>query len=377
MPRFTLSQLFMAVSLLAILLAFSTMQGYARVFSEVNSLSFSPDGSKLIVDHLSAVDAEVPHKGYVRNRVRSLKIVNVFTATSTVLKTERVDGVGVSFRRRGNADAIFHPVANQVVDREYSGTKILIHTLDSNNKTFIFPNTSRDPQLFSFSDTGKLFAVLYINSLAVWGTHKNEYTAVTPVEFDCSFFGNMIFLPDESKLIFASDAIAPFIQICDLERKTHRAIEMEPRTIISIAAIDNNSFLMTSSQGVQQYDLDGKLLQTFDNNGTRCNCDVSRKNKIGAWFAENGVVLYDFSKQQTIRVIEMNAGPLLALSPEGDLLATTAGDTVSLWDVKTGHLRWSISMAERSRTPWFLPVGGLMLWVWVAWRMQRKQPTAV
>jgi WD40 repeat protein len=381
MPRFTLSQLFMAVSLLAILLAFSTMQGCAKVFSRVGSLSFSHDGSKLLVVSWSEVVAQHSRRVQLNNEARYIDYFDTNSGVSTMVKKEPSWGRGslhdsedeafAAFQQRRMSDScyFFHPLEDSIIIQGRWGPtllKIPLHDL----KAIVFGPKEEWHRCCAISNSGALLATLSMKALRVWDI-KNKPKLLQEVVVRASYSdGRLAFTTDDLNLVYAdNNKVGSIVKVLNLTDKTELDIAPNTARLVSLAVVDHNSFLLTSDQGVQQYDLTGKLLRSLADKCSDCVCATSRKNGIGAWHTGDAIVLYDFAQQQKMHTIETVDCSFLALSPEGDLLATTAGDTVSLWDVKTGHLRWSISIADRSRTPWFLPVGGLLLWLWVAWRM--------
>ena len=83
--QFTLTGLFMFITLVAILLSLLKADGCGKTYTRIGSLRFSPDGERLAAAKYNGHDANVPLKTCLTDVLRTISIVSVETG-----KAERV-----------------------------------------------------------------------------------------------------------------------------------------------------------------------------------------------------------------------------------------------------------------------------------------------
>ena len=90
--------------------------------------------------------------------------------------------------------------------------------------------------------------------------------------------------------------------------------------------------------------------------------------------ADGELRVYDLNSNGVLHSLWFQGATALAMSSTGEELAV--GDyngRVALIDTATGVRRWHANPLGRHRWPWTLPAGFVLVWIYVAWRLFRRQ----
>jgi hypothetical protein len=133
MPRFSLTQLFMGIALVGILLTLVQSEGCGKRYSQIECISYNPVGTRLLVSRLDARDARTPGKGYKSNVARKLSVFDAVDGSNEriVHQDYRAGNQGPAFNLwRHNRTSTACLTSNSVVAHEFGGGPLIVFSID-------------------------------------------------------------------------------------------------------------------------------------------------------------------------------------------------------------------------------------------------------
>jgi WD40 repeat protein len=374
MPRFTLSQLFMGIALIAIALAFTQTEGCGRRFAMIESISFSSDDSRIVVTKLNARDARTPMKIYKANVSRTVSWLDVSTGkTGGVIHQDfKAGNCGPAFRlwRVGRISALCNPSNDHVAMSAFGGGDITRYFDVAKPKVVSLKHPAFN---LTYSRSGRFLAASGNCELTVLDT-ENDTVVMRIQANDDPFLGAslMSFTNDDTGIILAGDS---GVHAWDIAAATQRSTVIQGREpwIRAIAVAPDDTLVVCSDECVRRYDIGGKAVATLADKGAYL-CSIAGDGKRLAVAHDGHVTIYNLDANTALDSLPLGGTTALALSSNGNELAV--GDyngRVKLIDRGTGAQRWSSNPPGRHRWPWTLPGVFLVAWIYVAWRLSRRQ----
>ena len=374
MPCYTLSQLLMGTALVAILLGFTQTEGCGTRYMMIESLSFMPDGSRIVVTKLACRDARTPFKFYKANVSRTISWLDISEGNrhGIIDQDFKPGNCGPAFHlwRIGRTPTLPNPSTAHVTMSAFGGGDVTCG-VDS-EKPVIMP-FQRPVSSIAYSPSGRFLAASGMDEVTVLDT-RNETVATRVPTIDLPFLSAslMSFTTDDTRIVVA-DSSAVFVWDLAASRPVSTVFRgLEPR-INAIAVAPDNTLIVCSDRWVRRYEFGGKVVATLCDNGGYL-CSVSARGNRLAVCGEDQLTIYDLSSNSVLRSLWFPHATALALSAAGDQLA--AGDYnggVALISTKTGVQRSCSNPPGRHRWPWTLPAVFLVGWlVCVALRLSRR-----
>ena len=372
-PRFTLTQLFMGTALAAILLAFSQSEGCGPRYDAVECLSFSADGSRILVSRLHAQDAGVRFKAYMTNVSRTLSLLDAESgATVQVVQRDikRGDqGPARDLFRTGRTSAVINPANGHVIAHDFGGGDLTEYVPDGAPLVTTLPHPALN---IAISNSGRYVAASDEAEFTVvdMTTRQRVMTAAAGEPgFDSL---SLAFSLDESSILTA-DWTGVCVWNIQSGKKTATAISGRESPSDAIVAAPDDTVVVSNREGVRLYDYSGKVLSALSDSHFRGACCISNDGRKVAIVKDMYVTIHDLASCTNATFLVNGFWTAAAFSPDGRSLAL--GDrhnNVALIDVHTGELRWRAAPPNRFRWPWTWPAYCLLVWWVVAWRLMKK-----
>jgi WD40 repeat protein len=380
MIRFSLTQLFMAIALVAIVLTLVRSEGCGARMLRVSDVEFSPDGRRLAVARHDGRDARVPFKGYLANVSRTISVMDVASLSGKQVVEQRL-----KFGNQGPAFGIFRYAAPSLV---FPSDDCLLVTGFGNGplSEYIFHkkalpssapreipsggiwmNSKRTVLAAADPATVRILDPQTRDSIMQLQTGPVAFMDVALVALSAD--GNILATADWDGITLwpiAGGALAPLASIA-IDHNVE-ALEFSP---------DGASLMVVRPQELAFFDLDGALLRNLKVPGRVLDARLSPDGKAIAIATEDGI--------STVNAVTMTPGPRMAdsqwtlcleYSPDGRVLAGGGHGWVATWDAATGQLRNWAYAPGRVRPPWTVPVAAFMVWLW-AYRRIKTQPPSV
>lgn len=367
MLRYTLVQLFLAVTLIAIVLLFLQTEGCGAHFSVVESIVYTSDGKCLAVSKLDARDTKISSAEHRHTLARTLSWLDAETGdTLTVIDQKVVTD------RMGAAHDLWKTARPALIWN--TDQQRLLAGVSGEHQITSYPAYNEHPaqsEVISFSYPVDAFALSKSNRrLAAEGWNK-----LTILDTDTK---QIVTEENLTQLLFGADEIAFLKQDAQIAMVSHGDIVIwDPfyyhapiatlpfrDSLSAVQAASDDTLLICSEDWARRYDLTGKVLCTFQ--GAK-DCEVAcySPNEMHVALASPGRVdLYQTDFGKRINSFQLPGVRSLAISPDGRRLAT--GDRhgqLTLVDLTTGQIQWSIAPPGHFRWPWTIPLGFLLAWL--------------
>lgn len=377
MPRFTLSQLLMGVALIAIILAFTQTEGCGTRYTMIETLSFTSDDSRIAVTKLNARDARTPLKFYMANVARTISWLNASDGVNRGLIHQDFKsgnrGPAFQFWRVGRTSVLCNPSNDHVAMSAFGGGDVT-RSVDTSKPTVV--NLQHSACNIAYSKSGRFLAASGMYELTVLGT-EDETVKMRVQANGLPILGAslMSFSNDESRLIEVSHS---GVHVWDIPTSAHRSTViqgLEP-WINAIAVTPDDNLIVCSDDWVRRYDFTGQIVATLSEKGAYL-CSIANGAERLSICADGELRVYDLNSNAVLRSMSFQGATALAMSSTGEGLAV--GDyngRVALIDTATGVQRWNATPLGRYRWPWTLPAGFALVWIYVAWRVLRRQRIA-
>ncbi len=392
----------MGAALAPILWMLLHAEGCGRQYEFVESVSFSPDGSRILVTNLTAKDANASGKIYKANVARTISLIDV-----TTRRTERVHedfrpgncGPALHLFRPRRMTAAYNSADDSIVIQEFGGGAIELHPTDRSSAVQTV-NLNHDSLNIALSKSGNLLAASYTPDLSVWDTMRKRLRFHVRERGVHDIRASVVaFSPDESLLATLDEY---YVQVDGsplpltgawaartVSRVNVRDTKNGSNTVtFDVADYDraydidffpDNTLLICSDKWVRRYDLSGNVLQTVaDAQDVR----VGSVSDDGRFVA---VAVLDEAKTRSVRIFDLCERTeltiprqgntwALAFSPDGrDIVHAGSGGIVTSTQVSSGKQNWSIQAPGRRRGSPLIPAVALVLWCLVALAVMHRR----
>ncbi len=399
MQRFTVTDLIMGTSLITILLVLSHSDVGGKPFVRVQTISFSPDGQRIVFSSLDGVTLTNGISSLFRDVTQSIGLIDCEQGNQ--VRIIHSDSLTVRPSKR-NPALVYMPLpsfrlppavflGNHLVCAIAPPTGIIrLYPLDGDlgsSVNFSLENTAAG---LSVSSSGKLLAITTEYGLRIVDVATATRIMRTRVHFSQLPTGSQVAFSADESLALVSYRY-PSIVILDLATKKKSLLKLknnffqkslstipaaktrELNKLHGVSFVGNELLFTCSYFGVQLYDLSGNLVSTIsDSQQIAVGC-VSANGATAAWVESGRLVTYDLARQTVIRESPLNSATCLALSPDGTLLAAgivnvSGNPRVSVIDVRTGKTRFIAAVPTHRRISWLMAAGMLIVWILLYWR---------
>jgi WD40 repeat protein len=367
--RFSIKQLMMAVALIAILLVFWRTEGCGTRSSAIESLSFSPDGARLLVSRIDARDARRPGKAYLADVARTVSILDAIAGDVSFVLCQDVrkgnQGPAFRFWRFGatTASAHFDSSGTRIVVQEFGGGRVSLYSADRSGPPRVLVGAGADSLRLAVSQSAPLVAVCAGGHVAVVDLEDDRVLCrITPAW--PAYFVFASFSPDGT-LLAASSGMGVDAWDARTGAHLHQVIaeNVEPPEL-AIAFRDADTILVGSGAGLAEYTLAGQSRVLPPYADACAGIAVSRDGGRVAAARYDDVDIYGEKRDAIVRIPTPQTATAIALSPDGTWLAI--GDStgrVALYDAVSGRQSWTVSAPGRYRPPWTAPAAALVVWM--------------
>lgn len=394
MPRFTLTQVLMAVALVGIVAALVKTDALARRYAVVSSLAISSDGQQLALVHSFAKDARLPSQEYNTNLQRAVHLLDYRTLrTRLTIEKSQIEFV------QGPRPHSFALPTTEV--QFFDDGRSLIVSGFPDVRARGFDCCSGKPLVGRRASILEAFETINIDDdLAMLAASNSNETCVLDTSF-CGEFAYIVSTPP------------PFVP------RSPIAFLHDPSRLVTIGVQRSGKSL-----GLQVWHIGtGNLLdeRPFDNEFARpTDMVVANDNRliVSSWDA---IRVCDFAQVDGMQTIAKGFVSDLAIAPDGKELAAiiggqirrldvrtlepiwtseppfaatcveysldsrylvvgTQGGVLQLWDAITGKLEREVHFGRKQRLEIIAPYGALVLWCLMAivllWRRLRQRSAA-
>lgn len=377
MSRFSLTQLFMGVALVAILLTITRVEGCGVRFSQIECLSFSQDGADLLVVRLDGQRAPTPYKIYKANVARTISMLPVADPSRPSVLQQDVrlgnQGTAVTLWYHGRQSAALFADRDAFLVLEFGGGRLAHRSTASTLQPREFKSLIHPVSSIAVSRTGRRVAASGVDHLTIVDIRDDK--ALLQVPFASLLFlrGALISFSFDDSLVAAAGESA--VQVWDLRTARSRTkISIDAGTLVhAISFLPDNSILVCSDLGLRTYNLSGEMIRTYSDADDYYACDVSPDGKLISAVRAGEVELIDVASGERRWCPDLGFAACVAFSPDASLLAV--GDTagaVSVFEVATGQRQWTATAPGRNMWPWTVPALALAIWIVLATSLARR-----
>ncbi len=374
MPRISLLSLFMGMSLIIIIYAFTLAEGRGTRSAMIESLSFSADDSRILVTKLNSRFGWKSMRSYLADSSRTVSWLDASDGKGLGLIHQDFEpgnlGLGLRFRRYGRTTVLCNPANDGLSMTTFGGGDVILNA-DSANPTVV---SFQYPSLhLASSPSGRLLAASGNYHLTVLDTQ--DYSVKMRVQAnDLSSLRAplMSFSNDESR-IFTVDNYGAYAWDISTAKRLATLIQGDRLSIQAIAVTPEDDLVVCSEEWVRKYGLNGEVLTAIEDKGAAL-CVMPRAGNLLALYGDDQLRIYDLQSNSMLHMFTYRGVTALAMSSSGDQLAV--GDLegrVALINTSTGERQWHSTPPGRCRWPWTWPATLLLLWVCVAgWLLRRR-----
>lgn len=379
LPRFGLAQLLMAVALIAILLAFSQVEGCGQHFSRIECVSYSPSGAQIVVSRLDARDSMTPMKLYLADVSRTVSILDAKTgSTIRIVKQDlRPGNCGPAFHLwRAHRTSVTFQSENEIVVQEFGGGTLAVYAADGVRPSRQFKSLSQPAANIAMSRDGSLLVAGGMHGVSIIDFKSDSLIQGFQADDD-PFLGSPILSisRDNRRLAVAGYDGVQLLGADTQGKFSERVFTLDDADIHirALAFFPDGSLLVATNEWLRQYGDSGKMIRSITDGSTVYACSTSSDGTQVAAYGDSGTQIYDASSGKLIHTLDHLA--CLAFAPgEHDLACADRGGTVKLVDTDTGRILWATTAPGRYRVPWIAPASALCIWFLLAYRVARKTP---
>ena len=209
MRQFSLTQLLMAVPLVAIMLTLVMSDGCGTRYSMIGSLDFSSDGKQLAVARYDARDACVTLKCYKADVSRTISIVDVQSGSvvDIVERALKPGNQGPAFRlyRQGRQAVAFGAESDSLFVQDFDGTKVTTYSLSARMWRPPLPTLNRYSYHLATSPDRRLLASGSDEGVVLWDLTSGSQSLSLTTAYS-SFMGSpFIAISMDGTLIATAD----------------------------------------------------------------------------------------------------------------------------------------------------------------------------
>jgi len=389
MFRFTIRQMLQAVTLVAILLMLGLSENSRQRFSMIECLSYSRDGTKLLVSRLDSQDAGVSFKSYRANISRAVSVIDA--KSGRPLRSVRDElvtgnqGPGRLFWSPGRTSVSFDRASDSIVVQDFGGGQLSIYSPDekvqirrpaaqSHMSTSI--SVCAAGNLVAFGDA-ETFSVIDLSSGIL--VNKFATSRAWPANLDLRIAAN-----GRAKLLISGrDRVECWdVSSGKEDYEVHWSRDLYPH--IAAMLLDNfNFFIAATGEGLKMYDRDGNVAATFSDADDIQACAISSDQSLVAVSRWKAVEIIDLQSQVKLRDFLLPSTTTLAFSPDASQLAAghDKGQIMAI-DPITGRTVWSAaaprhtSAFHRETWHWSIPALSLIAWTYATWKLGKRKLAA-
>jgi WD40 repeat protein len=379
MRRITVIRVLMATALVVILALFPQTEGRGRRFTMVECVSFSSDGSRIVVSKLNAHDAQTPMKLYKADVSRTLSLIAASTGTTDAIVHQDLKpgncGAAFGVWWEGRTSAVINPNNDRVVTHDFGGGNLRQYGRDGQAEP-IGGEFDHPAFNIAMSKSGQLIAASGRYGLTIFDAKANKNVMRAKIS-DLPFLkaSLLAFSSDETRIAVAS---GDGLHLWDIATGTRSSTIVEELRvwIKAMAMAPDDTLLVCSDEGVRRYDVSGRVVSTLTDSKNVYICCVSNDGRQAALIEDGNVLIFDLPTAKSTNALLMGSATALAFSPDAQSLAV--GDyegMVSLIDLSTAKRRWMTSPPGRYLWPWTFPASLLGVWGFIAWRLSKNSTT--
>lgn len=341
MPRFTLSQLFMGMALIAIIAVVTQTEGCGTHYTMVEAISFSSDGSRIAVATLNGRDVRTPGKAYKADLSRTISWLNASTGGDCGIVHEDFNagncGPAFGFWRLGRTSALCNPSNDHIAMSAFGGGDV---TLDAETGKPVAISLQHPAYNIAYSNSGRYLAASGADELTVLDTYSGAVAMQVETGDEPFLFASLMsFAHDGTHIVVAGNW---GVHVWDIPTSTRisAVIDGPEPWVNDISVVPNDTVIVCSDRWIRRYTFAGELLATLGHTGAYLCC-VSADGHTLAVSSEGQLTTYDVSHNRLIRSFSFDGATALAVSSDGDHIAV--GDyrgNVTLLDAKTGTRQW-------------------------------------
>lgn len=378
MPRYRLTHLLMGTALVAILVVLTQSEGCGLPHYMIECVSFSPDGSQIAVARLDARDAQTPMKAYKSDVSRTVSLLGSSNGASAgvVHQDLKPGNCGPAFGlwRVGRTSAVFNPINGRIVAHDFGGGDVRQYDPRHASEPLVARLRHRAWNI-AVSRCGRFVAASGYEELTIVDTATNKPVMRGQVEEYPFLSASMLgFTADETRIVAAGYREIRVWEIATGAR-TSTITPGFASPILAIAVAPDDTLLVCSGEGACRYDLSGNCVAKLTNADLCKACSVSANGQYAALVADRKrLEIYDLRSGEKTGSVRFLCSPTsLAFSPDSNSLAVgDACGTVSLFDPRTRTRLWTATPPGRYRWPWTMPAFFLLVWAFVAWRLEKR-----
>ena len=383
MRQFTLTQLLMAVWLVAIALTFVRSEGCGRRYTKVSCVAFSRDGKHLAVVRHDARDARTPLKCYKANVCRTISVLDVATGSTEEIVEQDLQrgnqGPAFDLWWPGRKSISFGPTSDTLLVQHFGGGEVRLY--DRRSGTWRRPFAGGNPQSLNMavSPDGTILATGRWDGATLWDVTSGRKLHDMTTQ-DNPFLGapRLAISADNKVLATAGYSGVRLWNVTDGSRGDTVPEPSGSRVPEALAFSPVGQTIAVAYEGgLHVYDLEESQDAEFLSGKWVSAIAFSRDGKTVAAVNDDGVTLINVATGETLEDIPCkDYVTSLAYSPDGGLIAV--GDRVgklTYFNAATREHVRTVTVPGRTRHAWTLSVAALAIWGLVCywlWRWRRK-----
>ena len=350
----------------------------------IECLSFSSDGSRILVTKLNARDADFPREGYFSDISRTISWVNSKTGNfNGIIRQDFApgyQGFGWQYWDISRTSAVSNPLNDDVIVINFGSEGLTRYVKSEAGLASQVKNVPYFVDSLALSGSGRRLATFGDHYLTVLDTKNDEIQLHDSLgdPFHPDSPPSIAFNADETRVVSEGYSGLHVFDLATGNQLTRMLVGVE---VESFAILPDDTMIVCANSTTKRYDLSGHILELLSASSSY-SCSLSPDGKLLATESRGEVRLLDLSTNAKTMEIEVGAFiTAITFSPDGQTLAVGDYDgKLTLIDVKTGNTLWTTSPPGRERWPWTYALGFLMLWclvaVILARRSSKSKPTA-
>jgi WD40 repeat protein len=374
--QFTLTQLFMAVWLVAIVLTFLRSEGRGRVVVAVTDLEFSPDGSCLAVVRLGArmIEEYSPTDASFRHTSRTISFLDAATgSTKAVVERTILRDMYVEYSAFRPVETIaFTSAGDALYVQRCDRGQVKRYDLASRKWEQPLPEHGYVSWQILLHKRTNVLATADQEGIVLWdavsGTERCQFAF--PEGRTYSVFDGLAFSADGKLLASAGcRQDGNRVYVCStldgsiVDSPTELAWE---RGFCCVAFSPvRNTLATANSEGLRLYDVETSHVTNLISDQHVSQIAFSPDGGTLAAHDNDRVLLVDVAAGRVTRILPARSRLYgLAFSPDGALLA--AGDAeglVTVWDTSSWQEVFHVTAPGVTRITWAAPAAMLLVWI--------------